>query len=124
MDLISSGYVVSLGPCQLTPRTVFEACEYSDTSAKICSSSTKNLLLGILDENTSIILAAMVIDYEATRWEDFYGNSIRADYAMLATLYSMGFDYYQKLYADRPEDSHPYHQFGEWLERNKHLFQF
>lgn len=122
VDLIRSGYVVSLGPSQLTPRTVFRACEYGQSRATICSSSTKDLLLGILDEETSIILTAMVIDYEATRWENYFETSIRADYAMLATLYSMGFDYYRVTYENQGKDVLHYNHFGEWVRQNQLSF--
>jgi hypothetical protein len=51
LEVIATGVVVSIGPAQITPRTVLRACNVL-TDIDVCRHGIRYLITGLLDEDT------------------------------------------------------------------------
>ena len=113
VSVIASGYVMSFGAAQIQPRTALRACAGVTAAVPACTGGTKTLLHALLDEATSIGLAALVLQFEAVQWRDRTGRDVRADIAFLATLYSSGGEY---VYASQGVGGRKPNRMGAWLQ--------
>jgi len=113
--LVLTTYVGSVGPAQLTPRTVLRACRSVPTpTTHPCHGGVKHVLSTVLDDDGALELAAVVLAFEALQWKTLYGEDIRGDIGLLASLYSAGGDYYRHRHGAKTV-LHEYNAFGNWL---------
>lgn len=116
--LVEMGYVVSFGPAQITPRTILMACQEHNMKPLPCCGSTKQIIGRVLTEKTSIQMVAVILDYEANKWESNSNYDVRADLGLLATLYSMGGEYYRHQFATNNQIIQ-YNKLGKWVVEHK-----
>lgn len=120
MELVKSGYVVSFGVAQLTPRTVLSACKESTENLALCSGKTKEIIGRIFEINSAIQLVSVVLNYEAIKLEEATNYSIKEDVGRLASAYSAGSEYflrYNILHNALPEPNY----FGKWVQDNAYF---
>lgn len=118
ISLIESGYVVSLGPAQITPRALLSACQEDSMKSLPCSGSIKQIISRLLTEKTSIQMVALILNYEANQLKKNSNYDVRADLGLLATLYSMGGEYYRYQFGLN-NSIIQYNKFGRWVEEHK-----
>ena len=113
--LVLTTYVGSVGPAQLTPRTVLRACRSVATpTAHPCHGGVRQILSTALDDDGAFELAAVVLAFEAQQWKTLHDEDIRVNVGLLSSLYSAGGDYY---HGRRGAESrlHEYNAFGNWV---------
>lgn len=86
--LYSSLYVVSIGPAQITPRTILDICRKQEMKMGV-----KETLCDLLDEDACIELLCIVLRYETSRFRP--ADDIFARPELQATLYNYGSDLYE-----------------------------
>jgi hypothetical protein len=93
-DLVISGYVISVGPAQITPRTLLAACQgRADLAA--CEGGAREVLLRLFDEAAAPELAAIVISHERRRFcAGLAATRCAPSSLQLAGLYNWGTDIY------------------------------
>jgi hypothetical protein len=117
-NLVASGYVFSFGPAQLTPRTVLRACRVASDHRPPCDQTIKRTMRRLLSYLDALDLVGVVLDAEATEWEQRSQYPVRKDVALLGTLYSMGGEYYRH---GHPDLRLPvYNDFGKWIAERCH----
>jgi hypothetical protein len=121
IELIMSGYVMSYGPAQITPRTLLRACNSHKIKPMLCKGTTKEIVADLLTEEPSTLfeIVAIVLDYDASQWErrNKDKNDIRNNIGALGTMYSMGSDYYYRKY--KKYNNTIINNFGRWILVNQ-----
>ncbi|MBA7481231.1 hypothetical protein ES707_16701 [subsurface metagenome] len=117
ISLVWSGYVMSFGPAQITPRTALLACKEFKDRPDVCEGSVKQIVSRLLREETAIKLVAVILSVEAKQWAKCSEHNARADLGLLATLYSMGGDYYRHRFG-KSNPGIVYNYFGRWVSEN------
>lgn len=115
-DLIWTGFVFSLGPAQITPRTALRACANAAPKPDWCASADRTIR-ALLDETRSLHVAALVLRDE----REIHLKATQVDLSgapgRWATLYNFGGEIFRARFADRPD--RPANGFGQWIERNQ-----
>ena len=110
-QLITSGYVISFGPAQITPRTALAACAAVRARNEVCGRATYETLRSLLDPLRSAELAAVVLRYEKDRFCSYTGGRCGLSDELLAALYNYGSDIYVLKYGSM---THHY-RFDRWI---------
>ncbi len=121
LELSKNGYVMSVGPAQITPRTAIRACEAIDSDVEACRGGVKGIVSNLLDFNRSIELAAAVLVYESLEYNKNAETVEVLPLALLGTLYNIGGEYYSKTFVTKFNTTT--NSFGKWIERNAELLK-
>lgn len=108
-DVVATGFVFSIGPAQITPRTALRACASLSNSPATCVGGVRHLVKSLLSDRGAVELAAVVLRAEATWHLEISGVDPSRDLALWATLYNAGGDYYRNARANGPN------HFGTWV---------
>lgn len=115
-ELAISGYVMSIGPAQITPLTAISACHWAKIKNLTSSCPVKTIMKKLLKPETAIDLAGMVLAYEREVYQSHTKINVTDNYPLWATIYNVGGFYYRKSgYFAKNETNY----FGEWVNTNK-----
>ena len=118
ISLVTQGYIASIGPAQITPRTSILACKAIHYASPPCTYSVKNMLTALLNEESAVAMTGVVINYELVYAESKGLYQARRDIGLQGTLYSSGADFYCNKYKDDPNAPH-YNKIGHWIIDNQ-----
>lgn len=119
IELVKSGYVMSIGFAQITPRTAIHACKQLRNQVEACNGGARYIVEGLLDNKRSIELATAVLHFEAQEHMKETGIDSKNDLALLATIYNIGGDFYRSSYL--PQKKSKYNAFGNWIYKNENV---
>jgi hypothetical protein len=111
-EVVSTGIVFSIGPAQITPRTALRACDNAANRPRACSGGPKAIVSGLLDENTSVEMASVVLQFEAESYQVLSGREAKNDLGLWATLYNGGAEYFSRPTAAHKQEANG---FGIWV---------
>lgn len=94
-DVVATGFVFSIGPAQITPRTAFIACGNVTNPPAVCLGSAKQLVNNLLEKGGAVELAAVILSSEASTHMKLSGIDVSREPALWATLYNLGGDYFR-----------------------------
>jgi hypothetical protein len=100
LDLLTSGYVVSVGPAQITPRAALRACKSYKQILSACNGNTRSTLTKLLSLPGALLIATAVAAYERDEYCSQY-RMCNLDPTEFATLYNTGADLYVKLHGSK-----------------------
>ena len=93
VSLITTGYVQSFGPAQITPQTMFRYC---DRNIKIhfCNKNTIEIIRGLIKEKSSRDYATHLVTegYQFAKTE--CGTHVQESMEIAATIYNIGYEFY------------------------------
>jgi hypothetical protein len=112
-EVVATGFVVSIGPAQITPRTAIAACAKSVPQRPVCGGGIKKLIASLLRDTESIELVSLVLSYERDEHWNFTGVDPSRDIGVWATLYNLGGDYFRARYRDQKE--YEVSRLGRWV---------
>lgn len=79
LSIVSSGYVMSFGLGQITPRTVLKACDQTKCTISVCCGNTKEIISKLIKTKNNIKLTAVTLYYEYIRHQQITGEDVRTD---------------------------------------------
>lgn len=115
-DVAWTGFVFSLGPAQITPRTALRACGNAPHAPDWCA-GVGSTIRALLDETTSLEVAALVLRDERETHLRATDVDVGDAPGRWATLYNFGGDLFRARFRDRP--ARPANGFGQWVERHQ-----
>jgi hypothetical protein len=117
-ELVRNGYVMSFGPAQITPRTLFSAFERTGIRD---FPATEEVMAGLLKPHVSIEYAAIILKAEGSDLKSWNSHDSSKYLGQLGTLYSCGS--LRILRAKGGRALHlsdiPVNPFGRWMESNR-----
>jgi hypothetical protein len=110
IDLVEIGYVMSIGPLQITPRTAMRMCRRNEMKLDLCQGGIRAIVERLLSVKIAFEFGAAVIRSE---WNAYHGRETMIhNIGLAATLYNMGEDYFAARYGT---DSTFTNTFGRWI---------
>ncbi|MBM3576658.1 MAG: DUF1402 family protein [Alphaproteobacteria bacterium] len=111
--VVATGLVFSIGPAQITPRTALTACYNVSNPPALCKKNVKAIIAGLLEYDGAIVLASVILRFEAESHKMNTGKDVSNNLGLWATLYNAGGDYLRHENKDKTSNN-----FGMWIELN------
>jgi hypothetical protein len=115
--LILEGYVVSFGPAQITPRTLFQALKAAGEFDFESPRFVKDSISGLLDAEHSVRYVALILNFELSKFSGWTPAVLPRHLGVLGTLYSFGGDRFCSA-VEKPLSSVPVYTFGSWIQEH------